>query len=368
MSDITDYGLDLHGQMILDEYRENLATFQKMKEIIDSVLKKALEDNGILVTAVESRVKAEKSLAGKLELKGAKYRSLSDITDILGARIITFYTEDVDKVAALAESLFEIDWSNSVDKRKMHTLDSFGYMSLHYICRIPASMYSDPEYPGINTFWWELQFRTTLQHMWANMHHDTGYKSGVEVPIEYLRALNSLAGMLELADNEFSRIRTSINNYRREVNALVQDGKFDDVNLNGDTYHSYLKLHPFDKLTAKIAAVNQAEIHKTSLRNFLPVFKAMGFSTLGDLDNLIHDYSDAAYDLARYELGKTDLDIISSTIAVQDLCIVYILKNGGGEADLVKMFNELVGESPYNETRAKRIMGIVERYPLLKQK
>ena len=116
MSDITDYGLDLHGQMILDEYRENLATFQKMKEIIDSLLKKALEDNGILVTAVESRVKAEKSLAGKLELKGAKYRSLSDITDILGARIITFYTEDVDKVAALAESLFEIDWNGSCQR------------------------------------------------------------------------------------------------------------------------------------------------------------------------------------------------------------------------------------------------------------
>lgn len=363
-----DYNLDPHCQMILDEYRDNNQSFNTMLKIVREQLDKCIKDNGLYVTAIEARIKEEKSLAGKLELKGHKYKSLDDITDILGARVITFYTDEVDKIAALIEDIFEIDWDNSVDKRKLHELDQFGYMSLHYICRIPASLYSDPECPTINTYYWELQFRTTLQHMWANMYHDTGYKSGVEVPLEYLRSLNSLAGMLELADNEFSRIRTSINDYRREVNALVQDGKFEDVNLNGDTFHSYLKLKPFDKLAKKIAAVNQAEIHHTSLRNFLTVFKSLGFTTLADLDRLIHDYSDAAYDLARYELGKTDIDIISSSIAVQDLCIVYILKNGGGEADLVKLFDELVGKSPYNETRAKRIMGIVERYPLLKQK
>ena len=351
----SDYGLDLHSRMILEEYRDDLPVYTKIKEVIDDTLGRALAESGLLVTAVESRIKKEESLAGKLEIKGAKYRSIQDITDIVGARVITFYTDDVDKIASLAENLFEIDWENSVDKRRMHSLNSFGYMSLHYICRIPESLYHDPDYPQINTIRWELQLRTALQHVWANMNHDTGYKSGVEVPVEHLRSLSSLAGMLELADNEFSRIRTAINDYRRQVNGLVMDGKFDEVPLNGDTFRSYLGLHPFDKLNQRIAAINQAEIHQTSLMPYLEVLKRLGFKTLGDVDRLLKDCGEDAFQLARYEIGKTDLDIISSNVAIQDLCVVHVLRSGGGEYALKHMFDILSGESDYNEVRAKRV-------------
>lgn len=354
-----DYGLDLHCQMILDEYRLMMGSFKIIQSVVEDTLKEALKENALLVTAVESRIKAEDSLAGKLELKGLKYKDLSEITDIVGARVIAFFTDDVDKIASIVENRFEIDWENSVDKRAMHKLDSFGYMSLHYVCRIPASLYSDPEHPEINRYRFEIQLRTTLQHMWANMSHNTGYKSGVEVPVEYLRSLNSLAGMMELADNEFSRLRTAINDYRRQVSALMMDRKFDEVSLNEDTFRSYLKLFPFDKLNHRIAAVNQAEIHKSSLMPYLVLLKDLGFKTLGDVDRLIKDYGDAAFQLARYEIGVTDLDIISSSVGIQDLCIVYIILNGGGEEGLKSMFDTLSGESDYNSLRAKRIMETV---------
>lgn len=361
-----DYGLDLHCQMILEEYRRKMDSFIIIQRIVEGTLKDALKENGLLVTAVESRIKEESSLAGKLELKGLKYKDLSSITDIVGARIIAFFTDDVDKIASIVENRFEIDWDNSVDKRKMHDLDSFGYMSLHYVCRIPKSLYHDPERPEINSCRFEIQLRTTLQHMWANMSHNTGYKSGVEVPKEYLRSLNSLAGMMELADNEFSRLRTAINDYRRQVSALMMDRKFDEVSLNEDTFRSYLKLEPFDKLNHRIAAVNQAEIHNASLMSYLALLKDFGFKTLGDVDRLIKDYSDPAFQLARYELGVTDLDIISSNVGIQDLCIVYIILNGGGADELKHMFGTVSGESDYNSTRAKRILDTVSHLNLSK--
>ena len=130
--------LDLHCQMILEEYRDALPELESMRVQVLDTLREALERNGLVVTAIETRIKTEESLAGKLALKGAKYATLSDITDILGARIVTFYTDDVDRIASIAEQLFEIDWNNSVDKRRLHQLDSFGYNSLHYICRIPG--------------------------------------------------------------------------------------------------------------------------------------------------------------------------------------------------------------------------------------
>ena len=123
--------LDLHCQMILEEYRDALPELESMRVQVLDTLREALERNGLVVTAIETRIKTEESLAGKLALKGAKYATLSDITDILGARIVTFYTDDVDRIASIAEQLFEIDWNNSVDKRRLHQLDSFGYNSLH---------------------------------------------------------------------------------------------------------------------------------------------------------------------------------------------------------------------------------------------
>ena len=271
--------MDLHCEMILEEYREQLPVFEQMKTEVLHVLREALDRSGLVVTAIEARIKTEESLRGKLALKGAKYATLSDITDILGARIITFYTDDVDRIAAMAEQLFEIDWDNSVDKRRLHQLDSFGYNSLHYICRLPGY-----------DFRFELQLRTTLQHAWAAINHDNGYKTGVEIPREYLRRINRLAGILEMADDEFSRIRTEITDYRRRVQQLVQNGKLDDVLLDGDTFNSYLQARPFDALNKRIAAINQAEIQEVPLIRYLRVFNAFGCKTLGDVQRLVKQY------------------------------------------------------------------------------
>ena len=352
--DLKEYGLDMHCTMILEEYREQQAAFGQMKDIAMAALRSLLDENGVVVTALEARVKTEQSLAGKLEVKGAKYATLSDITDLLGIRVIAFYLDDVDKVAALAEKLFEIDWKESVDKRKMYELNSFGYLSLHYICRIPRSVYCDPAHPEINELRFELQMRTALQHVWANMYHDTGYKSGVEVPAEHLRNLNRLAGMLELADEQFSRIRTEINGYRRGVQQLVSSGNFDEVPLDGDTFRSYLTLEPFRKLAMKIAAINQAEIYYDSAFPYLEQFKAMGFKTLGDVECLKQRCSSKAFQLAVHQLADTDLDIIAATVAVQNLCVVHILEQGGGVKGLENMYNLLGGTPEANALRAQR--------------
>lgn len=334
--------MDLHSEMILEEYREALPVFERMQADVTRMLHEALASNGLMVTAVEARIKTEQSLAGKLELKGAKYATLSDITDILGARIITFYTDDVDRIAAMAEKMFDIDWDNSVDKRRLHQLDSFGYNSLHYICRIPGYEYR-----------FELQLRTTLQHAWAAINHDTGYKSGVEIPREYMRRMNRLAGMLEMVDDEFSRIRIEISDYRRRVQQLVQNGKLDDVLLDGDTFRSYLQAQPLDALNRRIAAINQAEIQDAPLIRYLRVLIALGCKTLGDVDRLIHKYEDDAYRLARHQLGNTDLDIISSAVGLQNICIVCILSTGGGKIGLERFFDALNGHNTQNSDIAE---------------
>ena len=357
--------LDPHAQELLAQYHTLLPVYTKMEEVIPERLKAIFADAGIIVCALEHRVKTEGSLAGKLKLKGGKYKDIFDITDLVGIRVITFYIDDVDKVASIVERLFDVDWENSIDKRKAHEIDSFGYLSLHYICRIPESLYSDPEHLELNKIRFEVQMRTVLQHAWANMNHDTGYKSGVEIPTIYMRDMSRLAGMLELVDDEFSRIRREITDYRRNVQNLVASGNLEEVQLDGDSFKSYLQIGPFDRLNKRIASINQAEIQPVDLSKFLPVFKAMGFKTLGDIDRLVKDYSDAAYQIACFQMGVTDLDILSSSVAPQNLCTAFILKNGGGRADLKLMLDALNGPSEGNEFMADYLLDQSKDLPFM---
>lgn len=353
--------------MILAEYDQQLPLFRRLERIVQITLQDILDSNGLMVTAVNTRIKTRESLAGKLELKGYKYHSIRDITDILGSRIITLYTDDVDRIAAMAEQVFDIDWENSVDKRRLHNTDSFGYNSVHYICRLPKTLVDEPNWPQLNETRFELQLRTTLQHAWASLDHDIGYKTGVEIPHVYTRQINRLAGMLEMVDDEFSRIRTEITDYRRRVQQLVQNGKLDDVQLDGDTFRSYLEVGPFDILNRRIAAINQAEIQEVPLTGYLRVFIALGCKTLGDVDRLRQQYTEDAYGLARHQLGNTDLDIVSSSVGIQNVCIVRILATGGGKIGLTRLFNALNGESSQNELLAEMTYNQAMNLPLMQK-
>ena len=122
-----------HTAELLESYHEQLPQLEQLIEQASNLLKAALREQNIQLNTFEGRIKTEESLAGKLEKKGYKYRTLHDVTDVVGIRVVTYYTDDVDKVAAIAKQIFDIDWKNSVDKRK-HQLNSFGYLSLHYIC------------------------------------------------------------------------------------------------------------------------------------------------------------------------------------------------------------------------------------------
>ena len=352
--------LGLGSQLIFDEYMDKRPVLDRMKQIVLDRIRQTIRDNHLQVTAIEARVKTPESLVGKLIRKGYKYQSIADITDLMGARIITLFSDDVDRVAALMGNMFDIDWANSTDKRKVHDLDSFGYNSLHYICRIPESLYSDPDCPEINQTSFEIQMRSTLQHAWAAMDHDIGYKSEIETPPEYMRMFGRLAGLLELADEEFSRIRISVADYRRRMETLLQAGELSQVKLDGD-----IDQKPFDSLMRRIKAINQAEVREMSFVPYFPLIREMGMETLQDVADFIRDNEEDAYQFALSQLSKTDIDIVASTIGLQDLLIVATLKNGGGRLGVKHIYDVVQGESEHNVALADMALYQASNLPFM---
>ena len=370
--------LNPHGEALLQQYRTLRPTLDSLSQQAYELMRHALREQGIYVTAMEHRVKTEKSLTGKLELKGAKYKTIDDITDLVGLRVITFYSDEVDKVAAIAKRIFDIDWKESVDKRKLHQLDAFGYNSLHYICRLKTNQgdksLDSPEpgdqepVPLIRQIRFELQMRTALQHVWSTIEHDTGYKGDVKIPREYLRQFSRMAGLLELADDEFSRLRTALTDYRRQTLALVKSGQLDEVPLSRETFRGYLDLKPFDRLNRRIAAVNQAEIYPVSVMSYMPVLESFGLETIGDVQQFIDDNSDDAYQLALAQLAVTDLDLLSSNTALQYLCLVYVLKHDGGRDGLKRLYDLINGENGANAIVADIMMEQARTLPFMQKK
>ena len=76
-------------------------------------------------------------------------------------------------------------------------------------------------------------------------------------------------------------------------------------------------------------------------------------------------FRSAAYQIACFQMGITDLDILSSSVAPQNLCTAYILKNGGGRAGLKLMLDALNGPSESNEFMADYLLEQTQDLPFM---
>ena len=341
--------MNLKDRMIINAYRRQRQDFVRLGDMASSLLKQQLESAKIDTLAVEHRVKKEASLAGKLERKSDKYSSLEDITDILGIRVICFFGDDVDRVGKVIEKLFTVDWANSVDKRALIKANSFGYLSLHYICSLPERQEYPPEIRGRK---FEIQVRTTLQHTWASIEHDMGYKSEFGIPRVAVRQFARIAGLLELADDEFVRVRDTVHAYTEDIRQRIINDDADDVLIDSVSLQEYvLRNKKMRGFLRDIAAICGAEISEISPEHYIEQLRWLGKKTLGDMEQLIEENRDLALALAKATLENTDLDILSSSVGLRFLCRAELLNKKYSEAQITAFFMLSVGD----ETRATRM-------------
>lgn len=171
-----------------------------------------LDEAGINYLSVTGRTKSVASFAekaGRVRDGEPMYpEPLTDITDQLGVRVITYVQDDVETVAGLLADQVVVH-----DDRDMgqQTADEgrWGYASRHLLVALDAARESQAAYAGLRGRVAQVQVRTVVQHAWAEFEHDIRYKGSVpaEHASEFDRRFTLAAGLLELADREFSSIR-----------------------------------------------------------------------------------------------------------------------------------------------------------------
>jgi putative GTP pyrophosphokinase len=210
-------------QGILSEYDHQCDLLQEFTSATRRLIVDLLASNNRRVHSVTKRVKTRDSLAAKIRKATENtYRCLDDVTDLSGIRIITYYPDEVDAVAAIIQNEFDIDYDSSVDKRAILDPDRFGYLSLHYIAKLSKQRLRLTEYTRFKNCRTEIQIRSILQHTWAEIEHDLGYKTKLAVPRHIRRRFSQLAGLLELADDTFVQIRNTLEDYESNISDRIK--------------------------------------------------------------------------------------------------------------------------------------------------
>lgn len=200
----------------VEAFRQQQPLYQSFGHHMRLLLQRILEERAIPINGITYRVKDLDALAEKLTRPGKDYHKLSDVTDLLGVRLITNFADDVDRAVAVIDEVLDVDPERSVDKRP-HDPDRFGYASVHRVCSLPASLLDRPEYATFAGLRCEIQVRSILQHAWAEIEHDLGYKVVGGIPHDLRRRFSMLAGLLEVADDQFMRLRDELKRYTTEV-------------------------------------------------------------------------------------------------------------------------------------------------------
>jgi putative GTP pyrophosphokinase len=207
---------------LLVEFDSHVGAYDAFAEKLRTLVTELLSGHGLKVHSVTARVKSRDSFATKIAREGGRYATIADVTDLAGVRIITYFADDVDRIAEVVRGEFTIDTANSVDKRNLLDPDRFGYLSLHYVITLPPARVGLGEYRRYAGLKAEIQIRSILQHAWAEIEHDLGYKSSLGVPRDVRRQFSRLAGLLEIADKEFSSIREALTSYEQALPSQIE--------------------------------------------------------------------------------------------------------------------------------------------------
>lgn len=216
-------------RQVVSWYRAHRGEYALLVERASDLIRQALFDRGVQVHSVDARVKAEESFVQKClraDRDGAlKYDDpVTQITDVAGLRITTYLSAEVQQTRQVLTDLFG---ALQEEPRPAAELSTPGYASVHFVTQIPQARLVLPEYRRFEGMRFEIQLRTILQHAWAEIQHDVVYKGPYEVPQDLHRRLVALAGLLELADREFSDVITRLTD-RREVEEVVHEGPAHD--------------------------------------------------------------------------------------------------------------------------------------------
>lgn len=199
---------------IQNDYEEHKTGLNKFQVAIGNRIESCLSSEKLeLAVPLETRIKTLPSVIQKIQ--SGRGRSLLDLPDLVGFRLIVGFQSELETVASLIEKTFTA--TKRDDKASKLGNNQFGYQSYHYDVQLSGMWKIDPLDSGTTTYRAEIQVRTLAQHIWAFASHKLQYKRATDPPSSMLRSINRVSAILELVDLEFQRVLEEKDKYLLQV-------------------------------------------------------------------------------------------------------------------------------------------------------
>ena len=186
-------------------YAEVVSEYAQSEKVHMVVLADVVQEIGRKVrgakiegVVLSSRRKTLVSAVQKIEQKGLEPH-LSSLGDVCGVRVACRFASDVDLAVALVEDQWEV--AGRDDKRAPKNPESFSYSGVHLDIKVPTGDALPGGFVRV-----EVQIRSLLQDVWAQISHASNYKGPGSLPGHLVRELSALSAELELADKHFDEI------------------------------------------------------------------------------------------------------------------------------------------------------------------
>lgn len=292
---------------IIEQYVEKKGLFEKLSSKAKTILTEALEEDKIEFLSITDRIKEKDSLAKKIDKKS--YSDISDITDVIGLRVITYVESEIPKIEKIIHDCFSVHLDDSIDKGKSLKTNEVGYRSVHFVCDLGEDRKFQPEYKKICDIPFEIQVRTVLQHGWAEIEHDRNYKFSGELPDQFKRRFYILAGALELIDREFDSLSQDIVKYAQEEKVKISQNDL-NIEINTITIDEYIK----SKFTGEY------EFKFNSDKEIIGEINRFGLKTIQEFDNIIKKYEDILRGLLHtFENERSSYAFIRNVLIFEDI-------------------------------------------------
>ena len=288
---------------VVRRYLDQRQSYERLAREVAYILEKKLNSAQLEIAAITNRPKELDSFLEKLSRK-AYVDPFTEIEDFAGVRVVYLYATDFPAICTCVEEEFDV--VRTVDKLQEKGDDRFGYLAVHFIVKL-GKRASGARYDDIKDLVCEVQLRTVLQDAWAIINHHLIYKRERDIPTVLKRKFNSIAGLFEMADEQFDTLRREREKYVANVDESQKDEKvFLSQEVNADTIAAFLKWKYPD-----MEAFNRTE-HRAAIMEDFPQDQ---ISTLADVNRLL-TMNEAAIAAYCKEVGKPKWSGVLLAVAI----------------------------------------------------
>ncbi|WP_049945383.1 GTP pyrophosphokinase [Butyrivibrio sp. AC2005] len=358
--------MNLKLQIQKQNYDELAAKYAEVEKIATNLLKEEFSRTGIAIMQLPSRIKSWESVEAKFMKKPDRYSKVEELTDLLGLRVICYFLSQVDEAAEAVKRIFDCDLEHSEDKRHSLPPEAFGYLSLHIQCSLKKDMGFPEELTELS---FEIQLRTILQHAWAEIEHDLGYKTVLEIPRNVRREFARIAGLLEIADNTFENIKNSIGEYETETLQRIHNDTADQMSLDMLTLNAFMKYsNAMQNLYCDMTQLTGGTMMPVGAEGYLSILEELGIKTLGDLHALVNEEHDHVLQLLQHALQFSDLEEITSNAALFYLFRARMVWGDYSRKEITEIYYRATEDRKKAESNTKIVIGLRKELLNVKEK